>query len=111
MRTPLINMQPGMSFQALGGRIPHQSGPRRESGRSRQRTAIRFVQIMLRSMDSMGLDYQVIFPTAMLHLGMNPMEEIEVEHGPRLLPLADGECPARRPAHHRPAYLPFNIAG
>ena len=27
----------------------------------------------------MGLDYQVIFPTAMLHLGMNPMEEIEVE--------------------------------
>src|SRR5262245_12848211 len=24
---PLVNMQPGMSFQALAGRVPHQSGP------------------------------------------------------------------------------------
>ena len=27
IRAPLINMQPGMSFQALAGRVPHQSGP------------------------------------------------------------------------------------
>ena len=26
----------------------------------------------------MGCDYQVIFPTSMLHLGMNPMEDIEI---------------------------------
>ena len=37
------------------------------------------MQIVRRTIESMGLDYQVIFPTAMLHLGMNPMDEIEVE--------------------------------
>ena len=32
-----------------------------------------------RTMDTMGVDYQVIFPTAMLHLGMSPMEDAEIE--------------------------------
>ena len=31
-----------------------------------------------KAMDAMGIDYQVIFPTAMLFLGMNPMEDIEI---------------------------------
>lgn len=75
---PLINMQPGMTFQALAGRIPHQSGPA-EKTEDPARAGHRFVQIVRRTIESMGLDYQVIFPTAMLHLGMNPMEEIEVE--------------------------------
>ena len=75
---PLINMQPGMSFQSLAGRVPHQSGPQ-EPTEDPAKAGHRFVQIVRRTIDSMGLDYQVIFPTAMLHLGMNPMEEIEVE--------------------------------
>jgi hypothetical protein len=75
---PLINMQPGMTFQALAGRIPHQAGPA-ESTDDPARAGHRFVQIVRRTIEAMGLDYQVIFPTAMLHLGMNPMEEIEVE--------------------------------
>ena len=75
---PLINMQPGMTFQALAGRIPHQSGPQEKTD-DPGKAGHRFVQIVRRTIDSMGLDYQVIFPTAMLHLGMNPMEEIEVE--------------------------------
>jgi uncharacterized protein len=75
---PLINMQPGMSFQALAGRIPHQSGPQ-EKTEDPARAGHRFVQIVRRTVEAMGLDYQVIFPTSMLHLGMNPMEEIEVE--------------------------------
>jgi hypothetical protein len=75
---PLINMQPGMSFQALAGRVPHQSGPQ-EKTEDPAKAGHRFVQIVRRSVDSMGLDYQVIFPTAMLHLGMNPMEDIEFE--------------------------------
>ncbi len=73
-----INMQPGMTFQALAGRIPHQSGPR-EKTEDPAKGGHRFVQVVRRTIESMGLDYQVIFPTAMLHLGMNPMEEIEVE--------------------------------
>ncbi|MGZ3409810.1 MAG: amidohydrolase family protein [Xanthobacteraceae bacterium] len=75
---PLINMQPGMSFQALAGRVPHQSGPAEKTD-DPAKAGHRFVQIVRRTIESMGLDYQVIFPTAMLHLGMNPMEEIEVE--------------------------------
>jgi predicted TIM-barrel fold metal-dependent hydrolase len=75
---PLINMQPGMSFQALAGRVPHQSGPQEKTD-DPAKAGHRFVQVVRRTIDSMGLDYQVIFPTAMLHLGMNPMEEIEVE--------------------------------
>jgi predicted TIM-barrel fold metal-dependent hydrolase len=75
---PLINMQPGMTFQALAGRIPHQAGPQ-ETTEDPAKAGHRFVQIVRRTIDAMGLDYQVIFPTAMLHLGMNPMEEIEVE--------------------------------
>lgn len=74
---PLINMQPGMSFQALAGRVPHQSGPQ-ESTDDPVEAGHRFVQIVRRTIDTMGLDYQVIFPTAMLHLGMNPMDDIEI---------------------------------
>jgi predicted TIM-barrel fold metal-dependent hydrolase len=75
---PLVNMQPGMTFQALAGRIPHQSGPQ-EKTEDPAKAGHRFVQVVRRTIESMGLDYQMIFPTAMLHLGMNPMEEIEVE--------------------------------
>ena len=75
---PLINMQPGMSFQALAGRVPHQSGPQEQTN-DPTKAGHRFVQIVRRTIETMGLDYQVIFPTAMLHLGMNPMEDIEVE--------------------------------
>lgn len=74
---PLINMQPGMSFQSLAGRVPHQSGPQ-EATDDPGKAGHRFVQIVRRTIDTMGLDYQVIFPTAMLHLGMNPMEDIEI---------------------------------
>jgi uncharacterized protein len=73
---PLINMQAGMNFQSMSGRIPHQSGPL-EKTEDPAKGGHRFVQIVRRTVESMGLDYQVIFPTSMLHLGMNPIEEIE----------------------------------
>jgi uncharacterized protein len=73
---PLINMQAGMNFQSMSGRIPHQSGPL-EKTEDPAKDGHRFVQIVRRTVESMGLDYQVIFPTSMLHLGMNPIEEIE----------------------------------
>ncbi|HVV95074.1 MAG TPA: amidohydrolase family protein [Hyphomicrobiales bacterium] len=75
---PLVNMEAGMNFQSMAGRVPHQSGPR-EKTEDPATHGHRFVQIVRRSMDAMGVDYQVIFPTAMLHVGMNPMEDIEVE--------------------------------
>src|SRR5690554_4108803 len=66
-----------MAFQTLAGRIPHQDGPG-EKTLDPEEAGHRFVQIVRRTIDTMGLDYQVIFPTSMLNLGMNPMEEIEV---------------------------------
>ena len=74
---PLINSQPGMIFQAMAGRVPHQSGPAEAVGDTSVHGHT-FVQIVRRSIDAMGIDYQVIFPTAMLFLGMNPMDDIEI---------------------------------
>jgi uncharacterized protein len=74
---PLVNSQPGMIFQALAGRVPHQAGPG-EPTEDPAKHGHRFSQIVRRSIDAMGVDYQVIFPTGMLFLGMNPMEDIEI---------------------------------
>jgi predicted TIM-barrel fold metal-dependent hydrolase len=74
---PLINTQPGMIFQAMAGRVPHQAGPA-EAVDDPAVHGHTFVQIVRRSIDAMGIDYQVIFPTAMLFLGMNPMDDIEI---------------------------------
>ncbi len=75
---PLVNMETGMNHQAMAGRVPHQAGPK-EKTLDPAVHGHRFAQIVRRSIDAMGVDYQVIFPTSMLHLGMNPMEDIEVE--------------------------------
>lgn len=74
---PLVNAQPGMTFQSNGGRVPHQFGPA-EPVDDPLTHGHPFVQIVRRSIDAMGIDYQVIFPTNMLFLGMNPMDDIEV---------------------------------
>ncbi|MBV9236320.1 MAG: hypothetical protein JOZ94_10860, partial [Xanthobacteraceae bacterium] len=42
---PLINMQPGMTFQAMAGRIPHQSGPQEQTD-DPAKAGHRFVQIV-----------------------------------------------------------------
>eukprot|EP01037_Dinobryon_pediforme_P024274 gene24274-26018_t len=75
---PLVNMETGMNHQAMAGRVPHQAGPK-EKTLDPAIHGHRFAQIVRRSIDAMGVDYQVIFPTSMLHRGMNPMEHIEVE--------------------------------
>ncbi len=107
IRAPLINMQPGMSFQALGGRVPHQSGP----GEKVDDPATHghpFAQIVLRGMDSMGVDYQMIFPTAMLHLGMNPMEDIEINMANAYCRWLTEKVLPESPRLLGLVYLPFN---
>lgn len=107
VRTPLINMQPGMSFQSLSGRVPHQSGPA-EKVEDPATHGHPFAQIMRRSMDAMGVDYQVIFPTAMLHLGMNPMEDIEIHMARAYCRwLTEKVCPEDKRLIGL-VYLPFN---
>ena len=75
---PLVNVAMGMIFQAMQGRVSHQTGPR-ETVNDPAKHGHPFVQIVRRSIDSMGIDYQIVFPTAMLLLGLNPMPDIEIE--------------------------------
>src|SRR5262245_38429085 len=74
----LLNTQPGMLYQNVYGRIPHQLALDEEVNGSR---CPRFTELARRSMDAMGLDYQVVFPTPMLVLGMHPQDDMEVAIG------------------------------
>lgn len=70
----LLNIAPGLSHQSVGGRIGHQGRVEPMIGEKGHP----FVVAARRSMDSMGLDYQVVFPSAMLLLGMHPQDDVEV---------------------------------
>ena len=70
----LLNIPTGVGFQAVSGRIPHQQAQLEEVEAGQGHG---FAQRMRRSMDAMGIDYQVVFPSAMLLLGMHPMSDVE----------------------------------
>lgn len=74
--TALLNTQPGLGFQNVGGRIPHSGGSRYEEVDDSE--VHRDVVIAERSMDAMGIDHQVIFPTPMLSLGLHPRQDLEI---------------------------------
>jgi hypothetical protein len=77
--TALTNVVPGTTAMVSAhNRIPHQTallekvdpdGPHH------------FVQLARRAMDALGLDYQIVFPTPMLPLGMHPLDELEAALG------------------------------
>ena len=67
----LLNVQPGMLYQDMFGRIPHGQQADAVIGEGTHRQ----VELVRRAMDSMGIDYTVAFPTPMLLLGMHPNEE------------------------------------
>jgi uncharacterized protein len=74
----LLNNAPGIAHQHVYGRIPHQQAlmePVDEAG------VHRFTELARRGMDALGLDYQVVFPTPMLTLGMHPQDDIEAALG------------------------------
>src|SRR5262245_2681215 len=76
--TALMNIATGMTYQDVFGRIPHdhmQMETTSEPGKHRQ------VVLARRAMDSMGIDYMVVFPTPMLQLGMHPQPDVEVVLG------------------------------
>jgi predicted TIM-barrel fold metal-dependent hydrolase len=76
--TALLNAQPGTLFQNVYGRIPHQVALAEAVDGSE---CHHFTELARRSMDAMGLDYQVVFPTPMLVLGMHPQDDIEAAVG------------------------------
>ncbi len=75
-RGALLNGQQGLQWQHVGGRIPHGAGIKEQP---EDKSVPREVAISRKAMDSMGLDYQVMFPNGLLFLGMHPVPEMEVE--------------------------------
>jgi uncharacterized protein len=100
----LLNVQPGMLYQDMFGRIPHgqQADAGIDEGRHRQ------VELTRRAMDSMGIDYTVAFPTPMLLLGMHPQAEVEVALGRAFNRWLIEEILPQEPRLKGMMYLPFN---
>jgi predicted TIM-barrel fold metal-dependent hydrolase len=73
-----LNGEPGLKYQDVGGRIPHQGGLREAV---EDKSVHRDVTLSRRVMDSLGIDYQILFPTPMLLLGLHPQPEMEVYLG------------------------------
>jgi predicted TIM-barrel fold metal-dependent hydrolase len=69
----LHNTVPGLTFQDVGGRIPHQAAlgehvPHGEGPRD--------LTLIRRAMEAMSIDLQVVFPQPMLELGLHPSQRI-----------------------------------
>src|SRR5687767_15889760 len=73
----LSNHPPGLTFQDVHGRIPHQIQLAEDvdtsSGDHRDLT------LMRRAIESMGIDVQIVFPQPMLEIGLHPSAEIETQ--------------------------------
>lgn len=70
----LVVAQPG--DQDMSGRVVRYA--RRGLEERGNPGAERDLLIVKRAMDAMGIDYQVLFPTPMLNLGLHPQSEVEV---------------------------------
>jgi predicted TIM-barrel fold metal-dependent hydrolase len=100
-----LNDTPGLQWQSVAGRIPHGQGLREPI---EDKSVPREVALSRKAIDSLGLDYQVFFPNALLFLGMHPVRELEVE-----LSLAYNRWIVEHVLPHEPRmkamlYLPFN---
>jgi predicted TIM-barrel fold metal-dependent hydrolase len=70
-----LNSTFGMRYQSAGGRIPHQMALREPVDKGVHRD----VTLARRTMDGMALDFQILFPTAMLTLGLHPQPHMEAQ--------------------------------
>jgi hypothetical protein len=68
----------------------------------------RDVVIVERAMKAMGIDYQIVFPTPMLNLGLHPQPEIEVAVARAYARWMGERMLAGNPAIRTMLYLPFN---
>jgi hypothetical protein len=100
----LLNVQPGMLYQDMFGRIPHGQQADAVIGEGTHRQ----VELTRRAMDSMAIDYTVAFPTPMLLLGMHPQAEVEVALGRAFNRWLIEEILPREPRLKGMMYLPFN---
>ena len=77
VNVPPYGINNGLAFyQEVGGRIPH-TATRREVVEETDVT--RDVVLSRRAMESLGIDYMVLFPQSMLALGVHPQIAMEVQ--------------------------------
>ena len=71
----LSNHPPGLTFQDVSGRIPHQAQLAEdvENRRARDLTLVR------RAMESLGIAVQIVFPQPMLEIGLHPSPDVETQ--------------------------------
>ena len=100
-----LNDTPGLQWQHNGGRIPHGAGLREPHD---DKDVPREVALSRKSMDSMGIDYQVFFPNALLFLGHHPVREMEVELATAYNRWIVEELLPHEPRMQAMLYLPFN---
>lgn len=100
-----LNGDMGLKYQDVGGRIPHQASLREttEPGVHRDVTLTR------RAMQSLGVDYMVLFPTPMLTLGLHPQPEMEVYLGRAYNRWLIDKVLSVDSRIKTLAYLPFNV--
>ena len=72
----LSNATPGLRYQDVGGRIPHQQKLAEDVD---DKSVHRDITLIRRSLDAMGLDFQVLFPGNLLQLGTHPQPRVEAQ--------------------------------
>lgn len=99
-------LPPQLGSQDIAGRIPRYRSRRREATdlTGSQRT----VHVARQAMDAAGIDYQVIFPTPMLYLGLHPRPDIEVAVARAYTRWLCEQVIADEPRLRTMVYLPFN---
>jgi len=102
-QSPLL--APQIGNQDIAGRLPRY--PYRgleQAGPGERRDAV----IVKRAMEMMGVDYQIVFPTPMLALGMHPMPDVEVAVARAYARWITERICAQEPSIKTMLYLPFN---
>lgn len=100
----LSNAVPGLLYQDMFGRIPHQQ----RLGEAAPEKPHKMVTLTQRAMDTMGLDYMVVLPTPMLVLGMHPQPEIEAAIGQAFNAWMIEDMLPQEKRMKNFIYLPFN---
>ena len=104
-RGAFLNDTPGLQWQHNGGRIPHGQGLKEVLT---DKSIPREVQLSRKAIESMGLDYQVFFPNALLFLGHHPVREMEVELATAYNRWIVEQLLPHEPRMKAMLYVPFN---
>jgi uncharacterized protein len=102
-QSPLL--APQIGNQDIAGRLPrytHRYLEQAAPGEHRDTVIVR------RAMEMMGIDYQILFPTPMLALGMHPLPDVEVGVARAYARWITERICAEQPSIKTMLYLPFN---